>query len=138
MHGTVRALGTSAYSMPRRTDFLRNLASVAAKQFPKSHYCPNIDTSRSGFGPARLARPGTLFGGGGVSGRQHRRIAMESSKKSIGRLRWVIGNDREDLANYDAAGRSLGDNANDADQESPTKRVLKNLALIRAYEAKSD
>ena len=61
---------------------------------------------------------------------------MESSKKSIGRLRWVIGNDREDLANYDAASRSLGDDANDADQESPTNRVLKNLALIRAYEAK--
>jgi hypothetical protein len=63
---------------------------------------------------------------------------MENSKKSIGRLRWVIGNDRQDLANHDTDRRSLGDGENDAGRESLTERVLKNLALIRTYEAKSD
>ena len=61
---------------------------------------------------------------------------MDSSTKSIGRLRWVVDKDREDLAGHEADQRSFGDS--DAEQESPSDRVLKNLALIRAYEAKAD
>jgi hypothetical protein len=65
---------------------------------------------------------------------------MENSMKSIGRLRWVVDNDREDLANCEAGRRSYRHGEDDADQESSslTERVLKNLALIRAYEAKND
>jgi hypothetical protein len=57
--------------------------------------------------------------------------------KSIGRLRWVVDNDRQDLADHEAGRLSSRDGEDDAEQESATERVLKNLALIRAYEAKS-
>src|SRR5262245_10748536 len=43
---------------PLRAAFQRNLSSVAAEQYPNSQFCRNIDTSRSGFRPARLVRPG--------------------------------------------------------------------------------
>jgi hypothetical protein len=56
--------------------------------------------------------------------------------KSIGRLRWVVDKDREDLVSHEAGDRSHGDGG--AEQESLSERVLKNLALIRAYEAKAD
>ena len=56
--------------------------------------------------------------------------------KSIGRLRWAVENDRKDLVDYEADRRSDCDQ--DSEQESLAERVLKNLALIRAYEAKTD
>jgi hypothetical protein len=56
--------------------------------------------------------------------------------KSIGRLRWAVGNDRKDLANDEADRRSHCDDG--AEQKTSAERVLKNLALIRAYEAKTD
>ncbi|MCP3466583.1 hypothetical protein [Bradyrhizobium sp. CCGUVB23] len=56
--------------------------------------------------------------------------------KSIGRLRWAVDNDRKDLANYETGQRSHRER--DSEQESLAERVLKNLALIRAHEAKTD
>ncbi|WFU43368.1 hypothetical protein QA640_13500 [Bradyrhizobium sp. CB82] len=56
--------------------------------------------------------------------------------KSIRRLRWAVENDRKDLANYKAGPGSDCDRA--AEEESLAERILKNLALIRAYEAKTD
>lgn len=51
------------------------------------------------------------------------------SMEAVGRLRWVVDNDREYLADYDERV---------AEQDpSSTERVLKNLALIRAYEARN-
>jgi hypothetical protein len=58
--------------------------------------------------------------------------------KSIGRLRWVVDNDRRDVADYEADHPSCRDGENDAEQEAATERILKNLALIRAYEAKAN
>jgi hypothetical protein len=62
----------------------------------------------------------------------------EDSMKTIGRLRWVVDSDREDIANHEA-GPSYRD-GEDAEQESSslTQRVMKNLALIRAYEAQDN
>lgn len=56
--------------------------------------------------------------------------------KSIGRLRWAVDNDRKDLANYETGQRSHRER--DPEQESLAERVLENLALIRAHEAKTD
>ncbi|MGV7217279.1 hypothetical protein [Bradyrhizobium sp. UFLA05-112] len=56
--------------------------------------------------------------------------------KSIGRLRWAVDNDRKDLANHEASERSHRES--DGEQESLAERILKNLALIRAHEAKTD
>ena len=60
--------------------------------------------------------------------------------KSNGRLRWVVDNDREDLANHEASRRSYRNGEDDAQEESSSlaERILKNLALIRAYETKKD
>ncbi|GLR91373.1 hypothetical protein [Bradyrhizobium iriomotense] len=52
------------------------------------------------------------------------------------RLRWAVENDRKDLANYESDRRSDCDSG--SEQEALAERVLKNLALIRAYEAKAD
>jgi len=62
------------------------------------------------------------------------------SMKSNGRLRWVVDNDREDLANHEASRRSYRNGEDDAQEESSSlaERILKNLALIRAYETKKD
>jgi len=61
---------------------------------------------------------------------------MDSPMKSVGRLRWVVDKDREDLASSESDRRSDCDG--DVEQDSSTERVLKNLALIRAYEAKAE
>ena len=65
---------------------------------------------------------------------------MKISMKSVGRLRWVVDNDREDLASHEAGRRSCRDGGDDAERKSPSiaERILKNLALIRAYEAKNE
>ena len=67
-------------------------------------------------------------------------IAVESSRKSIGRLRWVVDSDREEFASFEAGRHSDGVSGNDAEREasSLSERVSKNLALIRAYEAKNN
>ena len=56
------------------------------------------------------------------------------------RLRWVVDSDRDDEAIHEASG--LADRDHDDVQESETAtlagRILKNLALIRAYEARRD
>ena len=69
-------------------------------------------------------------------GRRYRQIVAGNSMKSTGRLRWAVENDRKDLANHEADRRSHRER--DAEHESLAERVVKNLALIRAYEAKMD
>ncbi len=58
----------------------------------------------------------------------------------IGRLRWVVDSDREDVADYEASRRPYRDNEDVSERETSSlaQRVLKNLALIRAHEAQSD
>jgi hypothetical protein len=73
-----------------------------------------------------------------VPGRREGRIGLENSMKSVGRLRWVVDHDRQDLANREVGRRSCRDGENGAEQEALAERVLKNLALIRAYEAKAE
>jgi hypothetical protein len=88
-----------------------------------------------------LARPGTSSAGAmcravRVTTRMLDGYGM-TSMKSVGRLRWVVDKDREDLAHHEAHRSSYRDGDHVAEQEasSPTELVLKNLALIRAYEA---
>ncbi len=59
------------------------------------------------------------------------------SMEAVGRLRWVVDNDREYLAHYEEGRSSYRHDDHVAEQDpSSTERVLKNLALIRSYEAK--
>ena len=118
-----------------RLPFAENYRVLQRSNFQSHNFAPR-STPAGQIRPAGgLARPGTRFGGGSVLGR---RIAVEISMKSIGRLRWVVDNDRQDLADHEAGRLSCRDGEEDAEQESATERILKNLALIRAYEAKAD
>ncbi len=61
----------------------------------------------------------------------------DDSVKISGRVRWVVGSDRESIAE---AGRlSYRDDeqtTKDPEVSSLADRILKNLALIRSYEAR--
>jgi hypothetical protein len=55
----------------------------------------------------------------------------DDSMKIGGRLRWVVNSDREDLAHHEA---SQPVDREGSETSSLAQRILKNLALIRAYE----
>lgn len=56
------------------------------------------------------------------------------------RLRWVVGSDRDDVAVHDASDLTDRDHDDVPERETATlaDRILKNLELIRAYEASRD
>jgi hypothetical protein len=58
----------------------------------------------------------------------------------IERLRSVVEGDREDFAEYEAGRRSYQGDEDVAEEEksSLARRIMKNLALIRAYETRND
>jgi hypothetical protein len=58
----------------------------------------------------------------------------------VERLRSVVESDREHLAEHEAGRRSYqGDeDVTEEEKSSLARRIMKNLALIRAYEARND
>ena len=59
----------------------------------------------------------------------------DDSMKISGRLRWVVNSDREDIAHHDASCPVDREDIPESETSSFAQRILKNLALIRAYEA---
>ena len=62
--------------------------------------------------------------------------------KVSGRLRWVVDSDRKDLACDTPSDQADREDASESESEGETslvaQRVLKNLALIQAYESRRD
>jgi hypothetical protein len=62
----------------------------------------------------------------------------DDSMKISGRLRWVVDSDREDLAQDKASDPADREDVPERETSLVAQRIMKNMALIRAYEGRRD